>query len=227
MALVEYKDLCIDATDPAQLGRFWAAALRLEFDLQDNGDACLSGATPQHTIWINGVPEAKSVKHRVHLDIRADRAEQVAALGASLLDATSFPWTLMADPEGGELCVFTPMSDRPALASIVVDAVDHRRIAQWWADVLGAECAVDPGGFSSVTAIPGAPFDAVDFAPVPEPKTVKNRIHIDVLTDDLAALIDAGATVLRPQSPPIRWTVFADPEGNEFCAFTRSPAAHA
>ena len=39
MALVEYKDLCIDATDPAQLGRFWAAALRLEFDLQEIGRA--------------------------------------------------------------------------------------------------------------------------------------------------------------------------------------------
>ena len=51
---------------------------------------------------------------------------------------------------------------------------------------------------------------------MPEPKTVKNRIHWDVQTDDLALLTDAGATVLETLP---RWTVMADPEGNEFCAF--------
>ena len=54
------------------------------------------------------------------------------------------------------------------------------------------------------------------FGAVPEPKTVKNRIHWDVKTDDLALLLEAGATVIDRQP---RWTVMADPEGNEFCAF--------
>ena len=221
MALAAYKDLCIDATDATVLGRFWASALGLSFDVQDNGDTFLSGPTPQHTIWVNQVPEPKLTKHRVHLDIRADAADAVVALGASVLDATSFPWTLMADSEGGELCVFPADVGQGRLGSIVVDSVDHVCIAQWWADVLGAECVVDPRGFSSVVRVPGAPFDAIDFVPVPEPKAMKNRIHIDVLTNDLEALIDAGATRIRPQAPPIRWTVLADPEGNEFCAFTR------
>ena len=52
--------------------------------------------------------------------------------------------------------------------------------------------------------------------PVPEPKTVKNRVHWDVLTPSVAALVEAGATVLSEQPG---WTVLADPEGNEFCAF--------
>ena len=55
----------------------------------------------------------------------------------------------------------------------------------------------------------------------PEPKTVKNRVHIDVDTDDLDALVAHGATVLRAKGDGgLRWTVLADPDGNEFCAFT-------
>ena len=54
---------------------------------------------------------------------------------------------------------------------------------------------------------------------MPEPKTGKNRVHLDVTTPDLAALVAAGATVLRPRDQEIRWTVLADPDGNEFCAF--------
>ena len=56
------------------------------------------------------------------------------------------------------------------------------------------------------------------FAPVPEPKTVKNRIHWDVETTDVQALLDRGATVLRGPDDDIDWHVLADPEGNEFCA---------
>jgi hypothetical protein len=56
---------------------------------------------------------------------------------------------------------------------------------------------------------------------VPEPKTVKNRIHLDVRTPDLQALLDAGATLLRPADEEIDWNVLADPDGNEFCAFVR------
>ena len=52
-----------------------------------------------------------------------------------------------------------------------------------------------------------------------------NRLHVDVTTPDLAALVDAGATLLQVQEPPIRWNVMADPDGNEFCAFVR-PGAH-
>ena len=53
------------------------------------------------------------------------------------------------------------------------------------------------------------------FDPVPEPKTVKNRMHWDVY-GDVAELVGRGATVLDEQP---RWTVLADPEGNEFCVF--------
>jgi Glyoxalase-like domain len=55
---------------------------------------------------------------------------------------------------------------------------------------------------------------------VPEPKTVKNRIHWDVTVPGVGALLEAGATVVRARGGDIDWHVLADPEGNEFCAFT-------
>jgi len=63
----------------------------------------------------------------------------------------------------------------------------------------------------------------MDFVPVHEPKTAKNRVHWDVTVPDVesvAALVTAGATLLREPGGDIGWHVLADPEGNEFCAFT-------
>jgi hypothetical protein len=230
MALFSYKDLCIDAVDPELLGRFWATALGLEFHLQDGGDAYLTGPTKQHTIWINGVPEAKSVKHRFHLDLNAQQVDHLVASGAVVNDATSFRWITMVDPEGGEFCVF--VHDQPTgepirhhLHALVIDCAsthESSEIATWWAEGFAAPVVHDPRGFSSVLEIPGASFDSIDFIPVPEPKTVKNRLHIDVTTHDLADVLAHGATVLHPEQPPLSWTVCADPHGNEFCVFAQA-----
>jgi hypothetical protein len=218
VALASYKDLCIDANDPTLLGQWWGPRLGLEFHRQDSGDAYLTGPTKAHTIWINGVPEVKSVKHRIHLDVNADSLSEWSE-GATIVDGDSFPWTVLLDPEGGEVCVFVrPHTKR--LASIVVDAAQPIAIATWWADVLGARCEVFEQGYARVWEVPGAPFDSIDFIPVPEAKTVKNRLHIDVTTSSVSALVDAGASIVRAQDSEIRWTVCADPEGNEFCAFT-------
>jgi hypothetical protein len=64
------------------------------------------------------------------------------------------------------------------------------------------------------------PGFTMDFVPVPEPKTVKNRVHWDVTVPSVAPLTEAGATVLREPDGDIGWHILADPEGNEFCAFT-------
>jgi hypothetical protein len=224
MAIATYKDLCIDAVDAEALGRFWAGALRLNLELSEDGDAKLSGPTPSHTVWINTVPEPLTVKQRMHLDVRADSVEEIVALGGTVVDAESFPWTVMRDVEGGELCVFETRLDKPAgLMEICVDTSDPVRITTWWADVLGAEAQDDEeGGFSYIEPVPGAPFESLVFAPVPEPKMVKNRIHIDVTTPDVQLLVDAGAELLRAEDDAIRWNVMADPDGNEFCAFVQA-----
>ena len=63
------------------------------------------------------------------------------------------------------------------------------------------------------------PFESMLFDPVPEPKTVKNRLHWDVY-GDVDELRRAGR---HPLSDQPRWTVLADPEGNEFCVFPERP----
>lgn len=219
MALATYKDLCIDAVDAAAMRRFWAGALQLDVELLPDGDSRLFGPTPEHTVWINTVPEPVTVKQRWHLDVRADTVDEVVARGGRVVDAVSFPWVVVRDVEGGELCVFPTREGKPAgLMEIVVDTADPVRIATWWAEVLGVERQDHEEGYSYV-AVPGAPIESLVFVPVPEPKTVKNRIHIDVTTSDVHLLVDAGAQLLRPRDEQIRWTVLADPDGNEFCAF--------
>ncbi len=224
MAIATYKDLCSDAVDAEASGRFWAGALRLDLELSEDGDAKLTGPTASHTVWVNTVPEPLTVKQRMHLDVRADSVDEIVALGGTIVDADSFPGVVMRDVEGGELCVFDVRpGTRPGLMEICLDTSDAVRISTWWADVLGADRADDEeGDFSYIEPVPGAPFESLVFAPVPEPKTVKNRIHIDVTTPDVQLLVDAGAQLLRPQDDEIGWHVLADPDGNEFCAFVRA-----
>jgi len=101
-------------------------------------------------------------------------------------------------------------------------------VAHFWAAVLG---------YTIRPADPGAPpDDSIALQPpegglriwcnkVPEPKVVKNRVHIDINMPDeaeLARLQRLGARVLyeiRDAEGRVKWTIMADPEGNEFCAF--------
>jgi hypothetical protein len=221
MSLATFKDFCIDAADAARIGEFWAVALRLDLHHQDNGDAYLTGPTKAHTIWINRVPEPRSVKHRLHIDVHGSSIHELEAIGATVVDADTFPWTVMRDPEGGEFCLFIRETP-PAycLHELVVDCVDHGMISRWWERLIGGDRVDDERGFAYLEHIPNVPFDGISFVPVPEPKSTKNRIHIDVTTDDLHAVVAAGAAVLRRQDDEISWTVMADPEGNEFCVFT-------
>jgi hypothetical protein len=176
---------------------------------------------------MNVVPEAKTVKHRVHIDVHTASIDDLVALGATVLEPAEEygrTWTVLADPEGGEFCAF--VRDPAALApyrlyELAIDAVDPKPIASWWADVLGAT----PGGREDkdwwwLEDVTGLPFDGWVFSSVPEPKTVRNRIHWDVTVASVDELVRAGAVVLRERDDEISWTVCADPEGNEFCAFT-------
>jgi Glyoxalase-like domain len=224
MSVARYKDLCIDTVGGAQLGEFWAGALGLRFESVGSAGV-LVGELDEQRVWMNVVPEAKTVKHRVHIDVHTQSVGDLVALGARVLEpAADFdrPWTVLADPEDGEFCAF---ERAPAalpdyrLYELVVDSADPREIAAWWGDVLGAHIDGDEAGEWSLGSIPGAPFEAMVFDTVPEPKTAKNRIHWDVTVRAPDDLVNVGATLVRPRDDEIFWHVFADPEGNEFCAF--------
>jgi hypothetical protein len=221
MPLVTFKDLCIDANDVSAIEGFWAKALHLDSEFfTEDGSAVLRGTQQSQTVWINPVPEAREVKNRVHLDLAA--ASLAPFAGLEQVSATGeFPWTTFLDPEGNEFCVFTYDDRAPGLKDVVVDSADPTAIAAWWADVWGG--ALGHGdGYSYIDDVPGAPVESFDFVPVPEPKTVKNRFHWDVRLEAGATvddLVTQGATVLAPPTEDERWTVMADPEGNEFCVF--------
>lgn len=221
MSVVTYKALCIDAVDAAMMGKFWAKTFDYKLENLDDGDVVLRG-TGGEEVWINTVPEAKAVWHRVHLDIRAESLEPFAHLEQVSGDG-EFSWTTFLDPEGGEFCVFVhdePIEHR--LKDIVVQAHEHTTISKWWADVLGGSLTHDEHyGYSHLDEVPGSTIESIDFVPTDEAKTVKNRIHWDVTLNDGATIDDLvakGASVLQVREG---WTVMTDPEGNEFCVFER------
>ena len=147
---------------------------------------------------------------------------------------------------------------QPLSVQLVIDCESPHELADWWAETLGWRVepqdetfirSMIEKGFATeddtvthrgslvwktATAIgpdgaggPGQP--RMLFQLVPEPKTVKNRLHVDLRHDrrpeaefDLAAyrqsLLDRGATEIGGgQQGPHRWVTMADPEGNEFC----------
>ena len=225
MPLARFKDLCIDATDPARSSAFWSAVLGRRAE-PDGDDAVIRGRTPSRTVWVNRVPEAKTVKNRVHLDIYAGSPQELEAMGARVVDRDGGggKWTVMADPEDNEFCVF-PRPDLPEerLHGLVVDSVDAVAAARWWAGVYGAEIEHHDDGWATLHQVPGMPVATMDFVAVPEPKTVKNRVHWDVTVAEISELVAGGATVLHPAGTH-HWTVMADPEGNEFCVLRALPA---
>ena len=102
---------------------------------------------------------------------------------------------------------------------LCVDAVDVDIQSQFWAEVSGLEVAdVEPPA-----RLKGATRrHTVWVNPVDRPHRVKNRVHLDVDCASVQDLVTLGATVLAPSSETgFGWTVMADPEGNEFCAFER------
>lgn len=106
--------------------------------------------------------------------------------------------------------------------SVVVDSRNPREQAQFWSAVLDLPVLHDTGEELCVAAEGREP--ELTFVPVPEGKTVKNRLHIDLVADDQDAeverLLDLGATRVDVGQGEQSWVVLADPEGNEFCVLT-------
>jgi glyoxalase superfamily protein len=101
-----------------------------------------------------------------------------------------------------------------------LDANDHQRLADWWCAALGyvRHEPQRPADWPVPIVDPAGAGPLIWFARVPEPKTVKNRMHLDVV-GDTGELLAMGATLVRRRGGDIEWDVLADPEGNEFCVF--------
>jgi hypothetical protein len=227
------------------LSRFWASALGWVI-----GDA----AEDEVDVWPAGyhypdpaavplvfvpVPEAKTGKNRVHLDLAssslADQAEQVARLrdlGASPADIGQgdVPWVVLTDPEGNEFCVLEPWDgyrDTGPVAAILTDCADPAALGRFWTEAAGYPVAWAKDYITGLRAPAGVgPY--LEFLRVPDPKTVKNRLHPDIApypgqdpAAEVTRLRQLGAVPADVgQAGDENWTVLADPEGNEFCVLS-------
>jgi predicted enzyme related to lactoylglutathione lyase len=103
---------------------------------------------------------------------------------------------------------------------IVVDAEDPARLARWWATALDYRIVREAPGEIEIRRTPDE-LPGLLFTPVPDAKTTKNRLHIDLRPDDQEAeverLVDMGARLADIGQHDVSWVVLADPEGNEFC----------
>jgi Glyoxalase-like domain len=125
-------EIVVDCHDPVAQAAFWAAALdyhvvrtdegQVEIAPWERGPPDLADQVRQApgvpTLVFVTVPEDKTVKNRLHLDLRPIHAphdaevERLLGLGARHVDVGQgeVPWAVLADPEGNEFCVLGPLA---------------------------------------------------------------------------------------------------------------------
>jgi hypothetical protein len=102
----------------------------------------------------------------------------------------------------------------------IIDAADPVALGRWWAAALGWVVVNDAADEFEIRPAPDQ-LPGLLFAQVPEPKTQKNRLHLDFRPDDrdteVERLLGLGAVRVDIGQGAQSWVVLADPEGNEFC----------
>jgi catechol 2,3-dioxygenase-like lactoylglutathione lyase family enzyme len=128
-------EIVVDCYDPDAQAAFWAAALGYHVVRSEEGQVEIAPwqrepsdlaeqvrqAPGVPTLVFVPVPEAKTVKNRLHLDLRpvgrphAAEVERLIGLGARRADIGQgeVPWVVLADPEGNEFCVLGPLDGQP------------------------------------------------------------------------------------------------------------------
>lgn len=112
--------------------------------------------------------------------------------------------------------------------AVTFDCADATVVSTFWSAVLGRPIDTEPeppSPFFTSIGLGDSSRIAYMFIQVPEGKTVKNRVHLDLDADDVAAevarVIALGATHVHDKDEfGMHWTTLADPEGNEFCIGT-------
>jgi catechol 2,3-dioxygenase-like lactoylglutathione lyase family enzyme len=232
--------LCFDAEDPLRLARFWAAALGWEIhDETDDEIGLLPTDGTRFILSFLPVPEPKVAKNRIHLDLVAETPEhqremvdRLVGLGARPIDIGQgdVPWVVMADPEGNELCVVLRgelMATTGLLGAIVFEPAGYPAVGRFWSEATGWPVVHDRDGEIAIRDPSGQGPCMVFGPPDSEPKTAKNRLHLDVAPApdgdqeaEVERLTALGARRIDIGQGDVSWVVMADPEGNEFCVLT-------
>ena len=232
--------LCFDANDPRRLARVWAEALR--WKVGDEADDVVSLVPTDGTrfgVDFALVPEHKSGKNRIHLDLTStsidDQKETVARLielGAHHIDIGQGPdegHVVLADPEGNEFCVIEPdnsfLADCGRLGSITCDGT--REVGYFWSEALGWPLVWDQDEETAIRAPDGTGPLITWGGPPLAPKIGKNRLHLDIAPAEhidqraeVDRLVSLGATRIDIGQGEVDRVVMADPDGNEFCVLS-------
>ena len=114
--------------------------------------------------------------------------------------------------------------DAPAIGGISALAIDcaaPQELARWWSRLLGGTVEPDPDGDATLHTLHTSGGLAIDFLKVPEGKTVKNRLHLDIGSSDFDAAVEQARALGAEDADDVydggSWKVLRDPEGNEFC----------
>ena len=120
---IRWQCVCVDSTDPARIAPFWEQVLgwRRTYDspeeivLEPPAGSAEDGVSPD--LLFLRVPEAKSVKNRLHIDLRPDdqaaevtRLEGLGARRVSVGQGKDASWVVLADPDGNEFCVLRALT---------------------------------------------------------------------------------------------------------------------
>jgi predicted enzyme related to lactoylglutathione lyase len=111
-----------------------------------------------------------------------------------------------------------------SIGYLVIDAVDPTKLADFWCALLDVEVDMDLGDGQFIVLTATAAGAVVGFQRVPEVKTLKNRMHLDLIVDDLdiatTEIESLGGSWTEPgktrELEGFLWRCMADPEGNEF-----------
>jgi glyoxalase superfamily protein len=108
------------------------------------------------------------------------------------------------------------------LANVTFDCADPAAVAAFWSAALDRPVDPDPSDYFASIGMTAKDGPAWYFIKVPEPRTAKNRVHVDLVADDrdkeIARLLELGATRGDDHDEfGVAWTVMSDPESNEFC----------
>jgi catechol 2,3-dioxygenase-like lactoylglutathione lyase family enzyme len=120
---IRMQCVCVDSNDPDKLAGFWAEVLGWRRTFEDADEVVLEppagsredGVVPD--LLFLRVPEPKSVKNRLHIDLRPDdqdaevaRLERLGAQRVSVGQGEDASWVVLADPEGNEFCVLRALT---------------------------------------------------------------------------------------------------------------------
>ncbi|WP_062984413.1 VOC family protein [Nocardia anaemiae] len=230
-----------DADRPRFVADFWAELLGWAVTIDRPDEVDVAAPDPDgHELALTFLPtaRAKDGKNRMHLDLASRsldhqrvQVDRALALGARHVDIGqgAVPWVVLADPEGNEFCVLEPREeyvDTGAVAAIVIDTHDPKRLAEFWCTASGWPIVYGGARVAGLRSATGL-GSWLEFVHTPDARTGRNRLRFDLASfaaDDPAAevarLCAAGATQVDTDGAP--GVVLADPETNEFCL--RRPA---